>query len=212
MQQDPAGLSTAELKRALQALNCPAERLAECLERPDYEKLYTNMVNERVTTSSTSTSAAPRPAPAPTPAPAPAPAPARDDVGDWKTWLLFAIGVYFFLNGRSNSSGGEGPRVPVDEAFLSGHVAEVTSMDGFRAALALQRDGTGLPVVVDFYSPSCGPCRMVAPTFTRMAEEYKGRAALLKVAPHPRPHQRPPASPTLAPELTLCRPTNSPPR
>lgn len=37
------------------------------------------------------------------------------------------------------------------------------------------------PVLVDFYSTTCGPCRMLAPTISQLAEEYEGRAAVYKV-------------------------------
>jgi len=40
---------------------------------------------------------------------------------------------------------------------------------------------TGLPVVVDFYSDSCGPCRMMAPIFKKVAAEYKDTAVFVKV-------------------------------
>ena len=35
-----ADLSLGELKRAIKALDVPPERLAQCIERPDYEQLY----------------------------------------------------------------------------------------------------------------------------------------------------------------------------
>ena len=37
------------------------------------------------------------------------------------------------------------------------------------------------PVLVDFYSDSCGPCRMLAPTIEKIAERYEGRAVVCKV-------------------------------
>lgn len=38
-----------------------------------------------------------------------------------------------------------------------------------------------IPVMVDFYSESCGPCRMLAPILAEVAGELKGRVAVYKV-------------------------------
>ncbi|MBW1981495.1 MAG: thioredoxin fold domain-containing protein [Deltaproteobacteria bacterium] len=32
-----------------------------------------------------------------------------------------------------------------------------------------------LPTLVDFYSPNCGPCRLLAPTFNKLARDFEGR-------------------------------------
>jgi len=37
------------------------------------------------------------------------------------------------------------------------------------------------PVLVDFYSTTCGPCRMLAPTIKELSDTYDGRAVVLKV-------------------------------
>ena len=47
------------------------------------------------------------------------------------------------------------------------------------AATLIQR--SGLPVLVDFYSPTCGPCLMMHPLVERLAKRRAGELMVVKV-------------------------------
>lgn len=56
-------------------------------------------------------------------------------------------------------------------------VLNITSEEDFNDKI-LKAD---TPVLIDFWAPWCGPCKMVAPELEAVASEYEGKAVIVKV-------------------------------
>ncbi len=59
---------------------------------------------------------------------------------------------------------------------MSGKVAEVGDQNFDVEVL-----NSSIPVLVDFWAAWCAPCRMIAPVVESIAEEYEGKAKVLKL-------------------------------
>ncbi len=59
---------------------------------------------------------------------------------------------------------------------MAGSVIELTDADFDNTV-----HNSDVPVLVDFWAPWCGPCKMIAPIIEEIAEEYSDKAKICKL-------------------------------
>ena len=82
-------------------------------------------------------------------------------------------------------------RIPADKQHLGpkcGSCKAAMSLDGSAVPVELNDsefqgfiNQAAKPVMVDFFSPTCGPCRMLAPVIDTMANKFYGRVIIAKL-------------------------------
>lgn len=61
---------------------------------------------------------------------------------------------------------------------MAGYAVPVVLTDQDASQVLREAD---LPLMLDFYSPSCGPCRTLAPIIDKMAHQFFGRVIIAKI-------------------------------
>lgn len=71
----------------------------------------------------------------------------------------------FLQNGRTRK-----------DTIMAGNLIELTDADFDEVV-----HNSDVPVLVDFWAPWCGPCKMMAPILKEIADEYAGKAKICKL-------------------------------
>ena len=97
----------------------------------------------------------------------------------FRLWCVRAVGLSLIVSQLSLTGCGSGDAQSIDSSNVSpkgAHPVRVSAASFDREVLS----ESGV-VVVDFWVPWCGPCKMIAPTLEKLAGEYSGRIKVCKV-------------------------------
>lgn len=90
---------------------------------------------------------------------------------------IFILTVTTLGSSADTSKSKESANATESESTPKSMVRHIASVADFEDQVL----GAELPVLVDFYSDFCQPCRMLGPTIEKLAELYHGRALVCKV-------------------------------
>jgi thioredoxin 1 len=111
----------------------------------------------------------------------------RESLQAWLDYLIRGGSQPALPGGPSVSLDGAPRPTGPDPARANGTPAPGSRESGSSRPVVLtdanfqQVIGGAQPVLVDFWAPWCGPCRMVAPAVEQVAKEFQGRAVVAKM-------------------------------
>lgn len=80
-------------------------------------------------------------------------------------------------------------------------MVEHVTPDNFESVIV----NSDVPVLIDFWAPWCGPCRMMAPVFEELSKDYEGKIKFVKINTEDHPELASPFGIQGIPTLVLAK-------